>query len=381
MYGSQDFSLKECEFYHTIDIPGWGAVEGLWDLCGSESTYLGNVPLKGKRVLEIGPASGCLTVFMEREGAEVVSVETGEDHRWEFFWDFAEGLPQDLANKTARHREHMAGIRRGYELYRSAVASRADVRFANAYHLPDSIGQFDIAVMASVLLHNKTPLRIVEECARLARESIVIVEPYDARLGHLPCMSFLPQSNCHAWDTWWAFSPTLFVRVLATMGFTQSRVSFHSQKWKDRSVNYFTVVATKPQQPARAVEPQRLKRGLDLTIKCATQRLRLASNEVTCLYVTLRNASIETLPIRPPNPVQLSYHWRHLSGEIAVWDGERTALPWALGPNEEIGIPMLVRAPSLPGEYSLELAPVQENVTWFGSGSIRLPLRIPSLVV
>lgn len=45
--------------------------------------YLGNVAFAGKRVLEIGPASGYLTYFMETDGAEVVAIERHPDTPWD----------------------------------------------------------------------------------------------------------------------------------------------------------------------------------------------------------------------------------------------------------------------------------------------------------
>jgi len=60
------------DFYHTMDLPTHGTVHGQWDLRGREASYLGNIFLQGKRVLEIGTASGHLCTTMERMGAEVV---------------------------------------------------------------------------------------------------------------------------------------------------------------------------------------------------------------------------------------------------------------------------------------------------------------------
>jgi len=61
--------LNDCYFYHTVDVPGVGRVTGEWDLRAGVREYLGSVPFAGKRVLEIGPASGFLSFFMEREGS------------------------------------------------------------------------------------------------------------------------------------------------------------------------------------------------------------------------------------------------------------------------------------------------------------------------
>ena len=58
-------TLEDCDFYHMVDIPGHGLVKGQWDLRGREADYLGAVPLNGRSVLEIGPASGHLSFWME----------------------------------------------------------------------------------------------------------------------------------------------------------------------------------------------------------------------------------------------------------------------------------------------------------------------------
>jgi len=62
-------NLEECDFYHTMDLPNHGVVTGAWDLRGREAAYLGNVDVAGKRVLEVGTASGHLCFAMEKMGA------------------------------------------------------------------------------------------------------------------------------------------------------------------------------------------------------------------------------------------------------------------------------------------------------------------------
>jgi len=77
--------LADCYFYHTMELPGRGVIEGQdWDLRGRVDEYLGNVDFAGQRVLEIGPASGFLTFEMEKRGADVISVEVTDEHGWDF---------------------------------------------------------------------------------------------------------------------------------------------------------------------------------------------------------------------------------------------------------------------------------------------------------
>src|SRR3984885_2540180 len=75
-----DADLSDLVWYHAFELPDGTVLPGAWDLRGQESAYLGGVDVAGKRVLELGPATGFLTFAMERLGAaEVVSFEAGFD--------------------------------------------------------------------------------------------------------------------------------------------------------------------------------------------------------------------------------------------------------------------------------------------------------------
>src|SRR5438876_64896 len=75
--------LADCYFYHSMEIPGYGLVEGPWDLRGGVDDYLGGVDLHDKRVLEIGTASGFLCFTMEGRGAKVVAYDLSEEQSWD----------------------------------------------------------------------------------------------------------------------------------------------------------------------------------------------------------------------------------------------------------------------------------------------------------
>ena len=93
-------SMAECEFYHTMEVPGVGLVEGQWDLREGVDDYLGGVDFSDTRVLEIGPASGFLTFHMERTAREVVAVDLPMDD--DSFWDF---VPYHHIGLGDRHAE------------------------------------------------------------------------------------------------------------------------------------------------------------------------------------------------------------------------------------------------------------------------------------
>jgi hypothetical protein len=85
MYVEQQYiaDLDGCDFYHAMDLPGVGEVNGRWDLRPTIDTYLGNVSFVGKRVLDVGAASGYLTFEMERRGGDVVSFDMAGVNDWE----------------------------------------------------------------------------------------------------------------------------------------------------------------------------------------------------------------------------------------------------------------------------------------------------------
>src|SRR2546427_725467 len=75
--------IRECHFYHSMSIPGYGEVQGEWDLRGHEDDYLGGVNFSRKRVLEVGTASGYLCFHMEKKGADMVAYCLSRDYSWD----------------------------------------------------------------------------------------------------------------------------------------------------------------------------------------------------------------------------------------------------------------------------------------------------------
>jgi hypothetical protein len=94
-------------------------------------------------------------------------------------------------------------------------------------------------------------------------------------------------------------------------------------------------------------------------------------------------------PNKVKNPVNFSYHWLNAQGEMVVFEGERTALPWGLfydrnsvydfGANTTAGLQAKIKAPDRPGDYILRLTMVQEGVAWFdakGAKTKDIPVTI-----
>jgi O-methyltransferase len=244
----QVHSLEDCFYYHSMEIPGQGVMSGLWDLRAGVDDYLGQISLAGKRVLEIGPASGFLTVEMEKRGADIVAVEIMDDPGW----DFVPFPPAVMDAVYGPRREVMRRLKNSFWFTHAAYRLKAKLYYGDAYNLPDQLGHFDVAVMGSVLLHCRCPVGIVEQCARKAN-TIVITDLLTPELEGQPVCRLIPTRENREWGTWWHFSTTFFLQFFGVLGFTETKVTTHAQWYETEkaSVPLFTIVASKP--PAQSL--------------------------------------------------------------------------------------------------------------------------------
>lgn len=234
-----DIHFEDCDFYHTVDVPGHGVVNGQWDLRNSVDEYLGSFPFSGSRVLEIGPASGFLTMQMEKRGADVLALEVLDDPGWDF-------VPYDdprMPGIFKPRAEHMRRIKNSFWFIHGIHQSKVRVYYGDSCNIPDAIGHFDVAVMASVLLHCERPARVIAECAKRS-DAIIITELYHETLESHSVCRFVPDRTNFAWDTWWDFSPKFFTQILDVLGFPNVIVTHHTQRaeWGG-IIPFFTVVA------------------------------------------------------------------------------------------------------------------------------------------
>lgn len=237
-------SLQDCYFYHTMEVPGHGTVEGEWDLRGAIKSYLGNFDFAGKRVLDVGAASGILSFYIEKQGAEVVSFDLSDEYDWDIvpFWS-----NDHQASRRAR-RSHVRRINNGYWFCHKAFESRAQMVNGVVYDIPEAIGSVDVAVFGSILLHLRDPFLALENGARLAQQAIIVadVSPY-GRLGShlLKRPRFMPKADRPEWvsDGWFRLPPLLVIEYLKILGFTNASLSWGKYRYRDRKVPIYTIIA------------------------------------------------------------------------------------------------------------------------------------------
>nr|WP_315491800.1 hypothetical protein [uncultured Rhodoferax sp.] len=235
-------ALHECDFYHSQTLPA-GEMIGQWDLRQSPEAYLGHVDFHGRSVLEIGPASGFLSFHMERAGASVSCLEPSMSH----LWDTVPFPGVDAGSVRVEFAKHIERIRNSFWYCHALYRSQAKLFEADPCDIPSEMGNFDIGILACVLLHTRSPFSLLESLSRRVTQTMIVVDNYNAALGPEPVCRFMPNPSVRQFDTWWQFSPQFIVSALELLGFSKARVSFHSQKCEHQSAHIpmFTVVATR----------------------------------------------------------------------------------------------------------------------------------------
>lgn len=118
---------------------------------------------------------------------------------------------------------------------------------------------------------------------------------------------------------------------------------------------------------ARCVRMEKLssEKILKISLDVSDPPREISVSAPVWLDAKVTNETNEALSSVPPYPVRLSYHWiEKMTRQMVVFDGRRSALSPALGPNTTARYPMRVVAPDQPGEYILQATLVQEGVCW-----------------
>jgi SAM-dependent methyltransferase len=298
-------------------------MEGQWDIRGNEAKYTGNVNVKGKRVLDVGAASGFFTFYFERNGADVIAYDLSDEDDW----DIVPFASADLQSFRAERRLIMRRLNNSFRLAHAAFKSHARPVYGTIYRLPEEIGEVDLAFFGSILLHTRDPLGALQSVAAITRETMVVTDVLDQSLQGAE-MRFLPDpTSQEPKETWWTLNPELVVRFLRVLGFAEMQVTSHEQQSKFGTRTFFTVVARRPAQRSpyllgRAVHSLRhegpagfTRRTLDFL---ADRRPRRQSQKPA-----QSNLRSNGLPVPPPELIFLAIGrtdaepYIHIGAEIA----------------------------------------------------------------
>lgn len=240
---------EDIAIYHRIDVPGLEQKNWRWDLTGDEASYLGNYDLNGKRVLEFGAATGGLTFWMERQGAEVVAVDLSPDVR-ETSWDLLVTPDDDVSEIKAAMAAGIQRLNNGFWYVHEQLGSKVKLVHGTAYDVPSEIGRFDVVTLCAILLHLRDPMGALENALKFTDRTIIIADlvPHliSESLQKLPLAYFMPDRSRrtqHGGWTWWHLSPEVYVRYLDLKGFKIISNTTHSYRQAAGPQKCFTLVA------------------------------------------------------------------------------------------------------------------------------------------
>jgi len=240
-------SPADCFFYHTMDLPGLGEVRGHWDLRGRFNEYIGGVDLADKSVIDIGAATGFLSFEAEKSGAARVLSFDIADPRQQDFLPFKDKLySRDPARWAKEYGAEIEQWKNAYWLCHRLLDSKAEVYYGNIYELPRELGQFDVAIVGSVLEHLSDQITALASIARLTKETIVIVSPMlqtEERIASFGALADHPENDF----TWWIYSVGVYREIFKMLGFSIAGIT-HAQYYYhhgERFETRHTIVAVR----------------------------------------------------------------------------------------------------------------------------------------
>lgn len=240
-------TLTDCFFYHAMELPGFGEVPGQWDLRGRFDDYIGGVDLSNKSVLDVGTATGFLSFEAEKRGAtRVVSFDMSDPRQFRFLPFKGKPYYCDPERWAEQFGAEIEQWKNAYWLCHRLLNSKAEVYYGNVYDLPEELGQFDIAIVGSVLEHLSDQISALASIAKSTKETIVVVSPLlqtDERIARFESLASNPDVDF----TWWTYSLGVYREVFGMLGFSIAKVSqakyyyMYGDRFEERS----TIVAVR----------------------------------------------------------------------------------------------------------------------------------------
>ena len=221
---------------------------------GKEDQYLGNVSVNAKRVLDVGTASGHMCFWMEKMGADVFAYDLSPYDDW----DIVPYFNNNLAEHVELRRRHLGLINNSFWFAHGILSSKSKVSYGRIYDLPKNLGQFDVVLVGSILLHLRDPFLALQKVSALVSDVLVVTDVMPGQRSFLSKLSnkllfgkkhrqmeFLPNASTNKpLETWWNLSPELITEFLKVLGFTKINTSYHQQKGrKNKTKKMFTIIA------------------------------------------------------------------------------------------------------------------------------------------
>jgi len=201
-------------WYHTMEVAPGVATPGWFDLRG----VVDRMPwpdVRGRRCLDVGTYDGFLAFELERRGAaEVVATDISDHTQWDH--------PVRTRRRAIEHLGAQAGTKGdGFAIARELLGSSVERVEISVYDLtPQAVGEFDVVVCGSLMLHLRDPLRALSAIHGVCRGLLLSSEELDFRLTRL--LRRIPVARVDGTSDlgqWWVVNEAGHIRLIEAGGF------------------------------------------------------------------------------------------------------------------------------------------------------------------
>jgi tRNA (mo5U34)-methyltransferase len=223
------------QWYHAVDLGDGLITPGLCDYRETVAQFGFDEDLSGKRVLDVGSATGFFTFFFERRGALVTSVELpsldaidrfpGQDPshvvRRILEMRFGPGAPAHGETAESLYRNLLF---EPFRFCQKRLDSKAQRKYLSIYDLSlarlGTEDGYDLVFAGDVIWHTLNPLAALGAAASVCRGTLVLVQYMPELPDGIPAMVYQGGSALTADDLHW-LAPTkeCFIQVLHKLGF------------------------------------------------------------------------------------------------------------------------------------------------------------------
>jgi tRNA (mo5U34)-methyltransferase len=211
---AQDFDpeittlVSSVPWYHTIDLGHGIVTPGIYDHRPYLHHYHLPDNLAGKRVLDIGAASGFFSFEFERRGAEVTATDLPA---W-FDHDFGPNYRADQTVETGQIYLHQP-----IQIAKAILRSKINQKYLNIYDItPETVGGvFDLVFCGSLLIHLTDPIKALWRIASVTGNKAVIATVIMPDADSRPLALLAGERG----DSWWLPNRTCLERMVVFAGF------------------------------------------------------------------------------------------------------------------------------------------------------------------
>ena len=235
--------LENYYWYHTVDLGNGLVTPGDYDFRDQINSFGFPEDLRGKRVLDIGSATGYFAFEFEKRGAEVVSVELPSLAEWDIISDERGQIVNHLMQRHKASTPEEAYVRHldgPFRFCHKMLGSKVTRCYSPVYDLTlDKVGgkKFDLIYAGDILLHLFSPLKALDTLSTLCAGQIFVTLDVPFYHADQPYMRFVGKES--EGRTWWLMSKLCLENMLKRVGFrTVTQVGAYSGILRRVGVTY-----------------------------------------------------------------------------------------------------------------------------------------------